>query len=509
MMAMMMTGRVLLVCALCVLWCGAVFGVAADDAGDGDGSAGENLIAGRRSQLRRECAEEVGRRTGGRANASAVEECVRRGMDGVRAVVDGRRRWGPQQFAVAAAADGDVSDPESSSQDQSGAAAGSRAELQVQSPVLPVPGQADTKAGGKNLPNPAESLETTKGKSGGASKEKEKEEKTTVETKGPKSTNGDSKQVVNAAIGNSNGDPEKKNGVTLQIKEEVVMPEKGQEVEKELEGNKQDEPDDTGEDDEDTEDSADGPVHKEGEGQKKGDAGSNKKGKEMNGGGGADGTSPDAPVVPQPPPPVEVTDLKSIEKMNDDETGERGDAGRTQTQEAEGSPQVEKLAAELSTEEDAVETETGIPGKKMQPEDAGKEQTTVGAKSHPETPAAESEAHNREVVPKEEEDSGEATTNENFDGRQTAVRDDAHNEAEKTRQKNETDVDRAKETQEEAKKKEETTEKKTVAAKGLNLNATAATGDSDGSTAVSHATSPLLPLVAVACAAAAAAVVAA
>ncbi|EKG06654.1 mucin-associated surface protein (MASP), putative, partial [Trypanosoma cruzi] len=81
MMAMMMTGRVLLVCALCVLLCVAVFGVAADDAGDGDGSACENLIAGRRSQLRRECAEEVGRRTGGRANASAVEECVRRGMD--------------------------------------------------------------------------------------------------------------------------------------------------------------------------------------------------------------------------------------------------------------------------------------------------------------------------------------------------------------------------------------------------------------------------------------------
>ncbi|EKG06666.1 hypothetical protein TCSYLVIO_002223, partial [Trypanosoma cruzi] len=496
-MAMMMTGRVLLVCALCVLWCG-LFGIAADDAGDGDGSAGEYWGSWWITQLRRECAEEVLRRTGGRTNVSAVEECVRQGMDGVRAVVDGRRRWRRQRFAVAAA-DGGSGEVEinsgSSSQDQSGAAAGSRAELQVKSPVLPVPGQADTKAGGENLPNPAESLETTKGKSGGTSKEKEKEEKTTVETKGPKST-GDSKQVDNAAIGNSNGDPEKKNGVTLQIKEEVVMPEKGQEVEKELEENKQDEPDDPGEDDEDTEDSADGPVHKEGEGQKKGDAGGSKKGKEMNGGGGgADGTSPDAPVVLQPAPPVEVTDLKSIEKMNDDETGERGDAGRTQTQEAEGSPQVQKLAAELSTEEDAAETETGIPGKKTQPEDAGKEQTTIGAKSHPETPAAESEAHNREEVPKEEEDSEKATTNENFDGRQTAVRDDAHNEAEKTRQKNETNADRAKETQKEAKKIEETTEKKNVAAKGLNLNSTAATGDSDGSTAVSHATSPLLPLV--------------
>ncbi|RNC40909.1 mucin-associated surface protein (MASP) [Trypanosoma cruzi] len=38
-MAMMMTGRVLLVCALCVLWCGAVFGHAMDDyCGEGGGN---------------------------------------------------------------------------------------------------------------------------------------------------------------------------------------------------------------------------------------------------------------------------------------------------------------------------------------------------------------------------------------------------------------------------------------------------------------------------------------
>ncbi|KAF8288518.1 Mucin-associated surface protein (MASP), subgroup S125 [Trypanosoma cruzi] len=107
-MAMRMTGRVLLVCALCVLWCG-LSGIVADGAGGTDGSAVEYSIAGRRSQVRRGCAEEVSRRTGG-ANASAVEECVREGMDGVRAVVDGRRRWRRQQFAVAAAADGDSND---------------------------------------------------------------------------------------------------------------------------------------------------------------------------------------------------------------------------------------------------------------------------------------------------------------------------------------------------------------------------------------------------------------
>ncbi|RNC39868.1 mucin-associated surface protein (MASP), partial [Trypanosoma cruzi] len=74
-MAMMMTGRVLLVCALCVLWCG-FSGIAADGAGGvPDGSAGECLFSRWRAQLRRECADEVSRRTGGRANASAVEEC--------------------------------------------------------------------------------------------------------------------------------------------------------------------------------------------------------------------------------------------------------------------------------------------------------------------------------------------------------------------------------------------------------------------------------------------------
>ncbi|KAF8286722.1 Mucin-associated surface protein (MASP), subgroup S125 [Trypanosoma cruzi] len=93
---MTMTGRVLLVCALCVLWCGA-------GGGDADGGSVEYSFAGRRAQLRRGCVEKVGRRTGGGANISAVEECVRRGMDGVRAVVDGRSRWRRRQFAVAAA----------------------------------------------------------------------------------------------------------------------------------------------------------------------------------------------------------------------------------------------------------------------------------------------------------------------------------------------------------------------------------------------------------------------
>ncbi|EKG01255.1 mucin-associated surface protein (MASP), putative, partial [Trypanosoma cruzi] len=90
----MMAGRVLLVCALCVLWC-AIAGIAA-------GSAGEYLALRFITQMRRECEEEVSRRTEGRANASAVEECVREGMDGLRAVVDGRRRWRRQRYALVA-----------------------------------------------------------------------------------------------------------------------------------------------------------------------------------------------------------------------------------------------------------------------------------------------------------------------------------------------------------------------------------------------------------------------
>ncbi|PBJ78406.1 mucin-associated surface protein [Trypanosoma cruzi cruzi] len=109
-MAMMMTGRVLLVCALCVLWCG-LFGVAADFVGSANGSAGEYWGSWWITQLRRECAEKVSRRTGGRANASAVEECVRQGIDGVRAVLDGRRRWGPQRSAVVVVAADDAEDP--------------------------------------------------------------------------------------------------------------------------------------------------------------------------------------------------------------------------------------------------------------------------------------------------------------------------------------------------------------------------------------------------------------
>ncbi|RNC31921.1 mucin-associated surface protein (MASP) [Trypanosoma cruzi] len=99
----MMTGRVLLVCALCVLWCG-IDGVAeTEEPGIGVvPGVDEYLVVEWRSQLRRECAEEVSRRTGGRANVSTVVECLREGMEGLRAVVDGHRRWRRRRCALVA-----------------------------------------------------------------------------------------------------------------------------------------------------------------------------------------------------------------------------------------------------------------------------------------------------------------------------------------------------------------------------------------------------------------------
>ncbi|RNC53973.1 putative mucin-associated surface protein (MASP) [Trypanosoma cruzi] len=516
-MAMMMTGRVLLVCALCVLWCG-IDGVAETEEpviGVVPG-VDEYLVVEWRSQLRSECAEKAGRRTGGRANPSAVEECVRQGMEGLRTFVDGRRRWRRQQFAVAADDDGSGNDGRNSVSSQKAVSVTGTVlpdDPKLKSPIAPGPVLADTTTGGGNLLIPAGSLETAKNKNGEPSKETDKGEKPTVENRSHEGTNGD-EQVDNAAIGNPNEDPENKKGETLQFGEEIVKNEENEvkngleEINTETdEENRNKAAEDPEGDDEVTVLSSGGQYNEEGERQTEKDSGSNKKGNEVNGGGATDGISAVVPLVLQPASPVDVTDRRNLEKKNDGDTGGKRDAGRTQTQEAAVPSQAEKLAAELITEEEAAETETGTPGKKTQPEDAGKEQTTVGAKSNPETPAAAKEANNKKEVPKEEEDSGKATTNENFDKKRTAGKDNAHNEAETTMQENENEVEKAEGTQAEAEGNEEQTGKKDFADKDLKLNGTAINADSDGGTAVSHfTTSPLLLLFA--CAAAAAVVAA-
>ncbi|ESS62670.1 mucin-associated surface protein (MASP) [Trypanosoma cruzi Dm28c] len=213
-MAMMMTGRVLLVCALCVLWCGAVFGVAADDAGDGDGSAGEYLLVRWRAQLRRECAEEVGRRSGGRANASAVEECVRQRMESLHAVVDNRHRWGREQFEVVAAEDEEKVNPhESSPKTQTGSVAQLPDGQSLEPSPNSVPGSAVTTTGkGKPKSSARPPGAPGEGSEGLTKKERvdevKKEESDEEEDEEDEVTVIDEDAEDHAGIGTSNGSQE-------------------------------------------------------------------------------------------------------------------------------------------------------------------------------------------------------------------------------------------------------------------------------------------------------------
>ncbi|EKF37594.1 mucin-associated surface protein (MASP), putative [Trypanosoma cruzi marinkellei] len=517
-MAMMMTGRVLLVCALCVLWCG-LSGISADDTYATDGSAGDYSLLRWRAQLRRECAEEVSRRTGGSANTFAVEECVRHWLENLHAVVDGHRRWGRQPSAVAAAAADDDDSTEdgrnavSSAEDMPGTGAGSPDGLKVKSSVSPEPGQADTTPGGEeNVPKTSVSLGMPKEKSREPSKEKVKEEKPTVENGGNESTDydHDGKKVDNTGGGNPNEDREKKKGDTLQV-EQITKTTKN-EVKNGLEEKKiqtdeekrKEELENVEEDVEDTVHSVNGQEQdNKGEGQKEGDTGDNKNGKELKWGGDTDGASSVAPATLQLASFVNITVPQNLEKKNNaGDTGGKRDTGRSQMQEAAVSSQAENLSAELCTEgEDASDTEN-LGEKKTQPAVAGNEQKTVGAKTHPEAIAAEKEAHNREEV-RREEDIVKETPNKNPNERQTAGKDNAYTEAENTMQEKETEVEKIQETKAAAEEKEEPTGKKTLAAKRPKVNGSATTADSDSSTAVSHTTSPLLLLLVVACAAAA------
>ncbi|KAF8288095.1 Mucin-associated surface protein (MASP), subgroup S103 [Trypanosoma cruzi] len=86
-MAMMMTGRVLLVCALCVLWC-VVGGVYANKVVEVPAGAvasnrtdEENLILNWYFLMREECANES--TTGGKFNVTAERICIHKVMKGV------------------------------------------------------------------------------------------------------------------------------------------------------------------------------------------------------------------------------------------------------------------------------------------------------------------------------------------------------------------------------------------------------------------------------------------
>ncbi|KAF8303220.1 Mucin-associated surface protein (MASP), subgroup S133 [Trypanosoma cruzi] len=473
-MAMMMTGRVLLVCALCVLWW--VFsGVAADGAGGGDGSAGEDLRALWFTRLRRECAEEVIRRTGGRTNASTVEECVRRGLESLRAVVDGRRRWRHQQFAVAAAADiaGNFINPGSSSQGQSGSVAGLEDKTPLEPALEPPPEKLDKAPGnGDALQTPAEIPGPPETRS-----EKMLNERSEKEVKGDRA-------------------PVKRigEGVSIDIDEE---------------------------DDGAAEISDENPKHDDGE------EATNTR--EINGGKGSlnreDEISGNHHVSDDISAGLHVA-LPSVSHVNGKATqsvegangtvGEEGPAGQTIVQQAQGSPAPEEPTVEFIQKEDTSKE----PKEKGHHVGKGKEQTTVEEKPTEEAAAGNNaeDSHVTEAQTPEQDEPN--NTNVNVEKTEEKKNDESSKNEEKStkdkeREKNAVNSknEEKEETKEErvADEKETTSvEKKMAAVQSLTKNNTTTPGDSDGSTAVSHATSPLLLLLlVVACAATTAAVVAA
>ncbi|KAF5222538.1 Mucin-associated surface protein (MASP) subgroup S129 [Trypanosoma cruzi] len=471
-MVMMMTGRVLLVCALCVLWCGAAVVVSAADGAEEDGSAGEYLISRWRAYLRRECVEKVSRRTGGRANASAVEECVRQGMDGARAVADGRRRWGRHRYAVAAA-DGPFendSTPESSLQGQTGSGAGLTGGRRLEPSLNPDTGISDkATAEEETLTRHPEAPELVKNRTEEILKEQEKEK-------------------------------EKK---------------KSAEEENEDEGN------DNGEDDNASTESSGDDHDEEEEEEEDVEAGTNKK--EGRDGGDVDGdNSLDDHAIVQLAAPVYVERQERSLTLNNGGAKGKGGAGETRVPEGAGLQGAEKESAKLphETGADLMETEGLKEGADQS--GAGNQQAIDESKSNEAAPPATQEEMKKEP-PKEAK---KATANENVIKKETTEK--GKNGAERGKGESSDRAGKEKKENEERKVEEANNEPQdgsetantdvalTVGeaapqtAKPVTVaqaNDTVTPGDSDSSTAVSHTTSlPLLLLVA--CAAAAAVVAA-
>ncbi|RNC40328.1 mucin-associated surface protein (MASP), partial [Trypanosoma cruzi] len=445
----------------------------ADDAGGGDGSAGENLIALWLTRLRMECAEEVIRRKGSSANASAVEECMRRGMDGVRAVLDGRRRWRRQQFAVAAAdVARDVSDPESSSQGQSGSDDGLKDKVPLEPALEPPPEKLDKAPGnGDALQTPAEIPGLPETRS-----EKMLNEKNEKEVKDDR-------------------DPVKRigEGVSIDIDEEV---------------------------DGAAEISDENPKHEDEEAtntrERNGGEGSLNNEDEISGNHHvSDDISTGLHVALPSVSHVNGKGTQSVEGTNGT-VGEKGLAGQTIVQQAEGSPAPEEPTVEFIQKEDTSK-EAKEKGHQV---GRGKEQTTIEEKSTEGAAAGNTAEDSHVTEAQTPEQSETSNTNGNVEKAEEKKRDESTKNEEKSTKEKEREKNAVKskneekeETKEErvADEKETTTvEKKMAAVQSLTKINTTTPGDSDSSTAASHTTSPLLLLllVVVACAAAAAVVAA-
>ncbi|KAF8291903.1 Mucin-associated surface protein (MASP), subgroup S135 [Trypanosoma cruzi] len=405
-MAVMMTGRVLLVCALCVLWCGAAVAVSAAGVSvGGDGSAGEYLLLQWRTRLRTECAEEVGRRTGGRANASAVEECVRRVMESLHAVVDGRSRWRRQLSAVAAAA----------------------APAPVSPPVSPA---APAEGGGKENPNTGKVV----GEENADTVEVEKTSET-LATSGKASTDkptavASEQTSLNPAPAivppsNETSDQGKHNGEKRKEEEE--------EEENDGESEHEEEDAEDTEEEEEEEEEVDGEGHKE---EKEGDEGGEKN--------DTDG--------------VEEEEKEDTEEEDEDEA-----------EEEEG--------GEKDDSEEEEENHKGEDEKKNEKKDEDREEEDEEEKEEREEDKEEEESE-KNTKKKEDEEDEEKVDDDALEGMPAG-----------------------------GQEKRNSTSGPEGAPNKTNTEGTQTPGDSDGSTAVFHTTSPLLLLV-VACAAAAAVVAA-
>ncbi|RNC43338.1 mucin-associated surface protein (MASP), partial [Trypanosoma cruzi] len=466
-MAMMMTGRVLLVCALCVLWCG-VSVAAADVAGGGDGSADEYFVLRWHAQLRKECAEAVGRRTEDRKDAFTVDDCVRRGMDGMSAFGDGRRVWRRQLSAVVAGDDitDDDSTRGSSSEVQAETDTGSLGGRPPKPPLESVPGAVPdaqelgklSEASGPTINGTGETLDG-EGEEGDVSQDEGQDDKDGKD------------EVVDAAPGN--GDSETSN--------------KGHEDEKER-----------------VKEEKAGSTTKEREGDENNAAGR----------GPAQGTTASRPASP-----VDVRNPQNSVLDQDGAGREKGGAGPVVLPQAAGLREAEGVPAKLAPGGDAAGKETERQNGTAEQVAAKEVQTPVGDSS------AEAAAAGKESKgEKEEENVSEAEkekSHENVDeeaagkngGNATKkLQKEAMDETRLKKRNEQKEAENANNTKEEpdeeevkkATQEEEAADKeKMVSARILTKINTTTPADSDGSTAVSHTTFPLLLLL-VACAAAAA-----
>ncbi|KAF8296325.1 Mucin-associated surface protein (MASP), subgroup S133 [Trypanosoma cruzi] len=471
-MAMVMTGRVLLVCALCVLWCG-VSVVAADVAGGGDGGADEYFVLRWHVQLRRECAEAFGRRTEGRKDAFAVEECVRRGMNGVRAFGDGRRVWRRQRSAVTAGDDttDDDSTRGSSSEVKAETDTGSLDGRPPKPSVKPIPGEVpDGQVSGKLSEAHVPTINGTGGTLDGEEEEGDVSQDEGQEDKDVKD------EVVDAAVGN--GDRETSHTEHEEEKERVKE-EKAGSTTKEREGDE-----------------------------------NNAAGR-----GPAQGAAASRPASP-----VDVRNPQNPVLDQDGAGGERGGAGPVVLPQAAGLREAERAPAKLAPGGGAARKETEKQNGTAE-QVAAKEVQTAVEDSSAEAAAAGKESKGEkegENVSEAEKEGSHGNVDEEAAGKNGGnatkkLQKEATDEATPKKRNEQKEAENANNTKEEpeeeevkkATQEEEAADKENMASDRFPTKINTTTPDnSDGSTAVSHTSSPLLLLLVVSCAAAAAAVAA-